>query len=368
MARPLAATFAIVALAAASMPAVDRPRRTFSHSEWVELVRRYARGERSEAIEELGAWSERDLVKQVAGVEAAALAAGRCPSCPSWLENVPLRAAVLLHWDRDRAEQPPPLPGEVELPRRCPGPTAGLAGRLARVMSRNALTSGFARRFFRMVVLQCQWDACFADAEHWGSDAILSFPLDTELLIARGSVREELATIGFPSSTPAELMLDMPRATAIAVARRDWLEKARRDFADTLQIDPGRGFARLRLGRVLWRLGELDPALASLRDADHVYLAHLFLGRLHQDAGRGQEAIAEYRLAAALHPSALSASTALSNALVVAGDADGARQVLRQGLASAGRRSERDPFWDYLVLNAADLAELVDALHRESLE
>ena len=82
----------------------------------------------------------------------------------------------VLHWDRDRAEQQPPLPGEVELPRRCPGPTAVLAGRLARALSRRAETSGFARRFFRMVVLQSQWDACFADAQHWASDAILSFP------------------------------------------------------------------------------------------------------------------------------------------------------------------------------------------------
>ena len=153
------------------------------------------------------------------------------------------------------------------------------------------------------------------------------------------------------------------------------LEQARQDFADALAIDASLGFARLRLGRVLWRLGQPEPArqqietaLASLRHVDHVYLAHLFLGRVHQDAGRLAEARAEYRLAVALHPSARSASTALSNALFVAGDAEAARQALRERIASAGRRSERDPFLDYLVLNAADLEELTDALHRESLE
>jgi tetratricopeptide (TPR) repeat protein len=370
-----AAALLILAGSAAGLEAEDVAPARFSRAEWIELASRYARGERAEAIGELGAWRERDLVRQVAAVEEAARAAERCPRCPNSLEEVPLRAAVMLHWDRDRAEQPSLLPGEVEVPRRCPGPMAGLAGRLTRVMSRSAETSGFARRFFRMVTLQCQWDACFANAERWASEAILSFPRDTELLITRGSVREEVATIGFPCPTPASLELATPLAIASASARRARLENARQDFADALAIDPRLGFARLRLGRVLWRLGEREPArheleaaLASLREVDHVYLAHLFLGRVHQDAGRLEEATAAYRLAVALHPSALSAGTALSNALFVAGDADAARAALRQGLARAGRRSERDPLRDYLVLNAADFNSLTEALHGESLE
>ena len=179
------------------------------------------------------------------------------------------------------------------------------------------------------------------------------FPRDTELLLARGSVREESATIGYPLARRRRAR--PRRASADAFAGRG-SKRARQDFADALAIDPGLGLARLRLGRVLWRLGELEPAreqleaaLPSLRDTDHAYLAHLFLGRVHQDAGRLEEAIAEYRLAVALHPSALSAGTALSNALRLAGDADAARSALRQGLASAGRRPERDPLWDYLV-------------------
>lgn len=375
VAKPLAAACAVAALAAAAAGAagtgVAQPR--FSQAEWVKLVRRYARGERAEAIRVLGAWSERDLVQQVAAVEESARAAERCPNCPRTLEDLPLRAAVMLHWDRDRAEQPKPLAGDVEQPRRCPGPIAGPAGRLAQVLSRRAETSGFARRFFRMVVLQAQWDACFADAEHWASDAIVSFPRDTELLIARGSVREEVATIGFPCPTPASFELAIPLATARATARRDRLEKARQDFADALAIDAGLGFARLRLGRVLWRLGESEPALQQLeaalpllRDPDQFYLVHLFLGRVHQDAGRLPEAVAEYRLAVALHPSARSGCTALSNALLVAGEADAARRALRP--TSAEQRAERDPLRDYLVLNAADLDELTGALHRESLE
>jgi tetratricopeptide (TPR) repeat protein len=369
------AACAVAALAAAAAGAQDARRQRFSRAEYVELVRRYARGERAAALAGLGAWSERDLARQLASVEQAARAAERCPSCPNSLEGFPLRAAAMLHWDRDRAEQAPPDPGEVEQLRRCAGPLATLAGRFARLMARDAASADFARRFLRMVVWSCQWDACFEQAERWASEAIELLPRDAELLLARGSVREEVATLGWRSPPQATGWTAATPAAADRVARRDGFGKARLDFEAALAVEPGLGLARVRLGRVLWRLGEprlareqLEVALARLDRPDHVYLARLFLGRLHQDAGQLAEAAAEYRLAAALHPSALSGSVALSNALLVAGDAEGARLALDRGLASAGRRRERDPHWDYLVVNAADLAELSDALHREALE
>jgi tetratricopeptide (TPR) repeat protein len=241
-------------------------------------------------------------------------------------------------------------------------------------MSLDPKTADFARRFFRMVVLQCQFDACFEEAEAWAANAIELFPRDGDLLLARGSVREELATIGWARAAPSGAAAASETA-ADAGARRQKFEEARQDFEDALVAEPGLGFARVRLGRVQWRLGDaeaarrsLEAALTSLAAADHLYLAHLFLGRIHQDAHRLPEAQAEYRLAEAIHPSALSAGTALSNALLVAGEADAARQTLRQGLRSAGRRSERDPLWDYLMLNGADFDAQKEALHREALE
>ena len=44
--------------------------------------------------------------------------------------------------------------------------------------------------------MSCQWDACFDAAERWAGAAIELFPRDAELLLARGSVREESATLG----------------------------------------------------------------------------------------------------------------------------------------------------------------------------
>jgi tetratricopeptide (TPR) repeat protein len=372
LAKPVAAALAAATLAAAPAAVVAQP--AFSRAEYFELVRRYARGERAAAIAGLGAWSERDLARQLAGVEQAARAAERCPACPNILEDLPLEAAVMLLWDRDRAEQP--SPEGVEQLRRCPGPLANLAGRLARLLSRRPATADFARRFYRMVVVSCQWDACFDAAERWAGAGIELFPRDAELLLARGSVREESATLGSlpPRVTEASSATGSVDSLT-ASTRKEGLKKALRDLEDALAIDAGLVLARVRLGRVLWRLGEPEPArqqleaaLKSARHVDHVYLTHLFLGRIHQDAARLEDAISEYRLAAALHPSALSAGIALSNVLRLAGDAEGSRLTLRQGLRNAGRRLERDPHWDYLVVNAADLADLLEALHRESLE
>jgi tetratricopeptide (TPR) repeat protein len=370
-ARVLAA-LAVAAVWALHAAGAHGGRPSSSHLQWIRIVRRYARGERAAAVADLGAWTRSGLAAQVAAVEEAARVVERCRHCPSLLDGLPLRAAVMLHWDRDLADRPALPPGDVEQGRRCPGPTAALAERLARVVSRDPASAGFAARFFRMAIASCQWDACFADAEHWANGAIQLLPGDAELLLARGSAREELATIGRPVAAG---MVDSLDAVATdAAARREWFEKARQDLAAALAIDPGLEPARLRLARVLWRLGDpenarrhLEAALSSPGPVDHTYLAHLFLGRIHQDAGRLEPAMSEYRLAEALHPAAASASTALSSALFLAGKPDAAREAL-QGMGVAGGRPERDPFWDYLVLNAAGLDELREALRGESLE
>src|SRR5262249_32827255 len=150
------------------------------------------------------------------------------------------------------------------------------------------------------------------DAEAWATNAITTFPRDADLLLARGCVREETATIGWPEPTPGVGVASPPEAYAIA--RREEFKHARQDLHDLLALDPHAARGHLRLGRVLWRLNEPEPAqqhleavLASPNPIDLVYLAHLFLGRVHQDAGRLAEATREYTLAAELHPTALSA-------------------------------------------------------------
>ena len=326
---------------------------------YVELLGRYARGERPEAIAALGRWSEHALQKQLAAIEDARVDTERCTTYPNPLAHLPLRAAAMLHTDRDEVERPEPS-GREQIP-QCPGPHARIAGRYAALLARDPETRDFARRLFLARAQQWQLKACFEDALRGARDGLALFPRDAELLLTAGSVLEERAVLATSSGGEA------------ARLRRDWLNQARRELTDAVTSDPDLALARVRLGRVLWRLGQpeaaraaLEAALPHAREAKDGYLAHLFLGRIQEDAKRLDQALAEYRQAVDVHPEAQSAAIALSHALQLTGEPEASRQALTRGLGNP--LSARDAYWDYLVSNARRTDELLDTLHREALE
>ena len=355
--RAIAALLAATGLVAAA-PVESAARLS---PKYLDLLLRYAHGDRPGAIAALAEWSEGALQKQAAIVEGAVDADERCPKCPSGLAGVPLRAAVMLHADRDKAEKPEPG-GREETP-RCPGRHAKIAGRYAALLARNPQTQDFARRFFLTTALLWQHRACFEDAILEARAGIELFPREAKLLLTRGSVLEEraiLVTAGLPSGQ----LNSLPQ---------EWLKDAQRDFTDAIAFAPDLVLARVRLGRVLWRLKQPEPARETLeaalgraREADHLYLAHLFLGRIHEDAQRLDQAVAEYRAAAQVYPEGQSAAVALAHALQLAGEAEEARRAMARGLTD-GRRA-RDAFSDYLAGNTEGADRMEADLHRESLE
>jgi tetratricopeptide (TPR) repeat protein len=146
-------------------------------------------------------------------------------------------------------------------------------------------------------------------------------------------------------------------------------------LSDAVAADPALVEARVRLGRVQWRLGEDAAARATLEEAVRrggaapvAYLAHLFLGQVWERSGHAEEAIREFTRALELDPQAQAAAVALSQALLSTGDVDGARRVLGQSLAHAGQRVARDAQWDYVASNAALAEDLVEELRQETLE
>lgn len=361
---------AAVALALAAAPKATGPR-----PEYLALLQDYARGDRAGAIARLGSWSLRDQERQLGQIEKRVTAAELC-GCSTPLDGIPLRAAVMLHADRDRAERPAST--EAEQPRPCPGPQARLAGGFASLLARRPEHRDFARRFFLATALRCQWDYCLEEAVRFGKDGIQLFPRDGELLLAVGSVYEEGATLGNTASLTRITGLpegkhDNDRVSA--KERRKWMLEARRFLTDAVAADPENVLARLRLGRVLYRLGDADPAQQALAGAAErsrqdalSFLIHLFLGKLHEDASRLDDAVAEYRLALGIEPTSQSAAVALAHALQLTGEGDAARSVLEDALAATGRRDGRDAFWDYLMGDAMRLESLLDELHRETLQ
>jgi tetratricopeptide (TPR) repeat protein len=347
--------------AVASLAGTARPPASRLDPRYLELLHLYARGERAQAVAALGEWSDGSLRKQVGIVEDLRIAAERCPGCPNPLAGVPLRAAVMLHADRDKTEHPEPV-GREETP-NCPGAQARIADRYAAILARDPATRSFAQRFFLTAALHGQHRACFDDALLEAHAGLELFPRDAELRLTAGCVLEEKAFLTRVSSRD-----DWPSALP-----QEWLKDARRDLADAVAIDPDLILARVRLGRVLWRLGQAEPAREALetaaaraREPDHRYLAHLFLGRIHEDAQRLDQALSEYRRAVDIHPEGQSAAVALSHALQLTGDMEGSREALARGLTDG--RMLRDPYSGYLAGNTVAADRMDAALHREALE
>jgi len=355
-------------------------------AEYQELVARYARGERALAIAGVARFSDSELRRIAQTVEAAALAAERSKAAERVKDRdqgketteppLALRAAVMLHLDLDEAQRPPA--GGTEQPRRCPGKQAEIAARYASVLAWHEETRSFARRFFLALANSCQWDACFLEAQRWAREGLKLFPRDAELLLSAGSTIEESATTwagGSVVENPALAPRFREAARAAALERAAQFRQAQYRFEEALASDDGLTLARVRRGRVLWRLGEREAAQATLEkaieraaDPPLPYLAHLFLGRVHEDSGRLDQAIEHYRLALGLDPGAQAAAVALSHALRRTGKTEEARDVLRRALGYAGQRGHRDPYWDYLVGNALHFREQLGALRQESLQ
>jgi tetratricopeptide (TPR) repeat protein len=342
---------------------------------YLALIHDYARGERAQAVAGLGAWSTRALDGQFGEVSRLVRKAELC-RCQEPLEGVSLRAAILLHMDRDRVEQP--VSDDAEHPRPCPGRHAKLASRYASLLAGLPDGGDFARRYFLAMVLRCHWDFCLEEALPFGKEGLALFPRDADLLLALGAVYEKGAILAIPAFRTQVSGLppgqrDDQRVNA--AERRRWMNEARRCFDEAVAASPESALPRLRLGRVRYWLGEPEPARKAVQEAlertdeaEIQFLAHLFLGRIEEEAGRALEAVGEYRVAVAIDPRSQPAVVALAHALQLAGDAEPARSVLERGLAIAGRPGHRDAYWSYLMGDAERGQELVEALRRESLE
>jgi tetratricopeptide (TPR) repeat protein len=348
-------------------------------------VERYARGERAEAVAAVGEFTESDLKEAFAAIQLLGRRAAGCGSCPerAALRRIPLPAAVMLHADRHWLDRANWRVAEHGTPDCSVGFQQEMAERLA-ILVAGQLIGGqqdsvaFARRFHLAMVYRWHAELCLDEALRWAQAGLKWFPRDPELLVARGTVEEVIGTSSYRRLRPGVAGLTQTqRAQVLApdTVGRIRLESARRSYEDALVADPGLAEARLRLGRVQWRLGQgergqaaLQAMLAAGGDASQQYLAHVFLGRIHEDGGRLPEAEREYRQALALAPGSQVAAVALGHVLQLAGDTAEARTVLREGLAHARRRTEGDAYWRYL-LGPADVAEsLFDDLRQRTLQ
>ena len=346
-------------------------------TEYAEMVRLYGAGDPTAALALLGGWSESRIREHSEGLREAVVSIRKCPACPTRLafSRFPIRAALLLHADREIQEQFSEPVSEQES--RCgTGPHATIIDHLAAILLLiDPLAGDFLEPLYLGVALHAQWSHCLPQSQQWARAGLRLFPKDVPLLMALGIAKESNA---FFTLAPAPRALDLPTAVArqrdVAAANlRDQWESARRAFEDVLKVSPDHVEARLRLGRVLWRLGKPEPAracfeavLGSYAQANQQFLAHLFLGRVLEDNHKWPEAEEHYRVAIAMEPLSEIAAVALSHVLFLQGDTESARSALGERLAAVSRSTRFDPWVPYRIIQTPDgeriLAELRQAV------
>ena len=187
---------------------------------------------------------------------------------------------------------------------------------------------------------------------------VAAFPDSAQLHLAAGAVDEALTSLDVQREVDDRRLRNDARAMSRfeVKGRGAHLDRAAAHFRRALVIDPGVGEARVRLGHVLLEQGRVEEALKELEQARAgagdqfvTYHALLFLGRLHEDAGRTARARELYEAAVALFPEAATPRIALSHLLVELGDRERALASLGPAMPAAGGNSStrRDFWWDY---------------------
>ena len=332
------------------------------------LAQLYASGQRAEAIAKLEGWSEADMKAELVALRSLMRKMG------GRLPEDQLRAAVMLHTDREAYERlQAPV---VESVRECGimkhgGYARSLVGLLA---VQTDASRDFARRWLTAMALSSQWDLCLDDVQRWTHEGLKWFPKDAQMRLIQGTAGETSAAL-----TPPPALYTNPNSRSDGLnalaRRRQELSEARRDLEAALALAPDLHEARLRLGRVLWRMEKpqeardtLLPLLDSGAEPWILYLAHLFLGRVHEDGGDLAAATERYRAALAIDPTAQAAAVALSEASLAAGEGDEARDLIGQAVRHAPRGQPRDAYMSY-HLGRSNLAEgMLESLRAETLK
>jgi tetratricopeptide (TPR) repeat protein len=202
------------------------------------------------------------------------------------------------------------------------------------------------------------------------SDLVLrglaAWPDEPLLLLARGALQETTSSSRSKSGSI--------RSPALAAERRSELEGAMTDYAAALRHEPALSEARLRLGRVLHRLGRLEEAQPELEqvgresnDSRLQYLAALFLGSLLEDAGRPGEAEGAYQDALARYPNAQAPYLALASLRLRRGRTAAAQEAITAMSLRSTQPGIVDPRWGYEQGQARDVERRLAAL-RQLLE
>ena len=353
---------ALPCLAAAQLSGVLSPS-------YEAVVLRYQSGDRDRAVSDMASWPEGRLRGEMAALGALREKARKAldPAALILWHRVPVRAALMLH--SDCALQARHVGVSPRLHER-------VATEIAGMLRDDGAHRAFARRWYEAMAGLAVSENRWGEALDWAEQGVRDFPVSAEALLVLASIEETSAAL--EASRISEEAFTNPGTRAARVAQaesrevRARMERAGRRLRSALVADPSLTEASLRLGRVAWRLGQAAEARSTLEEVltqahapDEAFLAHLFLGRVHEDAGRLDDAARSYGAALALESHAQSARLALSHLRLRRGDPATARAEAERALRPAGARLRPDPFWLYPWGPANGVLDRLEALRRE---
>lgn len=264
-----------------------------------------------------------------------------------------LTAAILLHTEvfLIRAEAGPAPPSDPYLESAYV-----LVRRLLKLAAEGEAGAGPTERMFVR-----DWYLLMASFQHgraavgWSraylTEALQAFPKDAPLTIALAADHEMLSDLTAGLIRYLDASGRFRRQSRIDADAE--LREAIRLLSEVRTATPHLVEARMRLGRLLYRQGDLDAAARELDAArslakqdEVVYLVTLFSGMVEATRGNYERAATLYADARRRMPQAQSAIVAQAEATYLAGRSKEAATVIQDALHQT---EKLDPWWTYIM-------------------
>ena len=326
------------------------------------LIEDYRHGDAAVALAEFMRWDAKRMAVEYEAWDSRRIAAKRF--LPADADTAEIAALVMLNTeaavglDEFGVTHPPAsgTPSHYQAALRLM--------KLLAARSTDAEVRAFCRDWFVLATsLWLSARQCF-QAASTADDALQTLGPDAQLFLAAGSVAE--AQMGpFESRTEVEPACGEPWGSSLFtwhglfMIHNRYREKALTWLQRAVALDPALAEAHLRLGRVFYWADrssqaqrELERSIAVMSSVERPfvgYLAAIFLGQLHEEARRGEEAKRAYEQAIQFNARGHIAHLALGHLLLMSGATEEGWTRVRAAFGDRADATspEADPWLNY---------------------
>ena len=306
---------------------------------YLKAVTAYANGDPQVATTTLATMSGREI-----WAEANRFFEERIEKAPSWLPRA--KAAVMMHTEAwfDGGDL------AVRIQNVHFDSARAIVRAIDRVRTEGGPVKGdpvFVRDWYLLVVSHLHGHAAVGMSRGVLAEVRRLFPADPEVLLASGADHEMVSVIS--TGYLSRYDFGSGRGHSEKVLKERELENAAKYYRQALLYPE----ARVRLGHVLFRQGQLPAAAEELETARRQaaqpqlrYLANVFLGLIETERDRRSRAIELFAEALQIYPTGQAAQLAMSEAAYLDGRLSEAASIVTKLLQTT---EKNDPWWIYVT-------------------